>query len=61
MTEEQKPKNTLRSCPFCGGKARQYYGNCDAYGIVCNKCSAKVYGYANQAAATRAWNRRHYD
>jgi Lar family restriction alleviation protein len=50
--------NELKPCPFCGGEARRYYGNYDMHGIVCKKCSAKVYGYANQAAATKAWSRR---
>ena len=48
----------LKPCPFCGGKARRYYGNHDMHGVVCNKCGAKQYGYANQASATKAWNRR---
>ena len=48
----------LKPCPFCGGEARRYNGNHDMHGVVCKKCNAKVYGYANQASATKAWNRR---
>ena len=48
----------LKPCPFCGGEARRYYGNYDMHGITCKKCTAKIYGYANKASATRAWNRR---
>ena len=56
MPDELKPK--LRECPFCGGEARRYFGEHDFYGIVCQKCSAKVYGYASKGAATKAWQRR---
>lgn len=48
----------LKHCPFCGSEARRYYGLLDIHGVVCKKCHAKVYGYVNQASATRAWNRR---
>ena len=48
----------LLPCPFCGGEARRYYGNTDCYGITCKKCTCKIYGYANKASATRAWNTR---
>ena len=48
----------LKPCPFCGGEARRYAGHIDFHGVVCKKCGAKVYGYGNQASATRAWNRR---
>ena len=48
----------LKPCPFCGSEARRYNGNHDMHGVVCKKCNAKVYGYANQASATKAWNRR---
>lgn len=48
----------LKCCPFCGGEARRYYGNHDMYGITCKKCTAKIYGYANKASATKAWNKR---
>lgn len=48
----------LKPCPFCGGEARKYKGALDLYGIVCKKCGAKIYGRANKASATRAWNRR---
>ena len=48
----------LKPCPFCGGEARLYFGNIDCHGVCCRKCSAKVYGYATQASAVRAWNRR---
>lgn len=48
----------LLPCPFCGEEARRYYGHTDCYGITCKKCSAKIYGYANKASATRAWNTR---
>ena len=48
----------LKPCPFCGGEARRYNGNLDLCGIVCKKCGAKVYGRADKASATRAWNRR---
>ncbi len=48
----------LKPCPFCGGEARRYNGNIDSYGVVCNKCGAKVYGYASKASATKAWNTR---
>ena len=48
----------LKRCPFCNGEARRYYGNHDMHGVVCEKCGAKQYGYANQASATKAWNRR---
>ena len=49
---------SLKPCPFCGGEARGYEGKIDAHGVVCNKCGAKIYGYASKGAATRAWNRR---
>ena len=48
----------LLPCPFCGNDARRYYGNHDMYGITCQNCSAKIYGYANKASATKAWNTR---
>ena len=48
----------LKPCPFCGGEARRYCGKTDFHGIVCKKCSAKIYGYGSQGAATKAWNRR---
>jgi len=48
----------LKRCPFCNGEARSYEGKIDAHGVCCKKCSAKIYGYASKAAATRAWNRR---
>lgn len=48
----------LKPCPFCGGEARRYYGNHDMYGVTCKKCTAKIFGYATKASATRAWNRR---
>lgn len=51
-------KVELKKCPFCGGEARRYYGRNDWFGVVCKKCSAKVYGYSSQASATRGWNRR---
>lgn len=28
------------------------------HAVTCTKCTAKIYGYAKQASATRAWNRR---
>ncbi len=42
----------LKTCPFCGGEARNYEGKIDAHGVCCKKCSAKIYGYASKAAAT---------
>ena len=48
----------LKPCPFCGGQARRYEGIFDAHGICCTKCTAKIYGYASKATASRAWNRR---
>ncbi len=48
----------LKCYPFCGGEARRYYGNYDMHGVVCKKCNGKVYGYANKASATKAWNKR---
>ena len=51
-------KTELKPCPFCGGQARRYNGNTDMYGVVCKKCGAKVFGYGNEASATKAWNRR---
>ena len=50
--------NELKPCPFCGGKARRYEGKFENYGIICTKCSAKIYGYASKGATARAWNRR---
>ena len=50
--------SNLKNCPFCGGEARRYFGKNDFHGIVCKKCAAKIYGYASQGAATRAWNKR---
>lgn len=52
MTDKLKP------CPFCNSEAKRYNGKIDNYGVTCKKCSAKIYGYANQASATKAWNRR---
>lgn len=54
-------KTKLKLCPFCGGQARRYNGNTDMYGVVCKKCGAKVFGYGNEASATKAWNRRAND
>ena len=51
-------KTELKPCPFCGGEARRYYGGYDSHGVACKKCTAKIYGYASKASATRAWNRR---
>lgn len=48
----------LKPCPFCGREARRYHGTHDMYGVACTKCTAKIYGYASKASATRAWNRR---
>lgn len=50
--------NELKPCPFCGGEARHYEGKTFCHGVCCKKCNAKIYGYATEASAKRAWNRR---
>ena len=54
----------LKSCPFCGSKARLFVG--DGVRVICSKCYASTtittdtMGYESDAVGTviDAWNRR---
>lgn len=57
------PKQLLKPCPFCGGKAVTFYRDqpthdSKVYGVTCMSCSARVFGYSLKEAAAKAWNRR---
>ena len=64
--ELNKPKQVLKPCPFCGGKAEQRKTNLfDAmvgcppeYTILCKKCGASIEGGKPLEKAIKAWNRR---
>lgn len=52
-SEEAMSKESLRECPFCGGKAVK--GIC---GVWCEKCHATPRNGDNVEEAIAAWNRR---
>lgn len=52
----------LRSCPFCGGKARLAH-NCmtdygDSYWVECEECLAETYEEPNEKIVINKWNKR---
>lgn len=47
---------SLRSCPFCGGEAKVYFGQQTFIG--CNLCRVKSAGYSTHEIAISAWNQR---
>ena len=58
---------TLKPCPFCGGKAeirhvQAYYddkrGKYLGYFVICKNCLTSGDNYATEAQAANAWNRR---
>ena len=58
--------NTLKACPFCGGKAVEYLHRNGKYyiaNIVCKECGASTKYFAGSdryvvRASRYAWNRR---
>ena len=58
--------NALKSCPFCGGKARRYVSVKNMVHVYCpssNPCSVhpRTDFYEKQKDADDAWNRRTND
>lgn len=49
---------TLRSCPFCGGKAEFRSGSSTTPYIRCMKCGGRTKSSRNRANLIAAWNRR---
>lgn len=57
-----KTMNDLKSCPFCGGKARRYVSIKNLVHVYCpssNRCSVHPCTdfYEKQKDADEAWNR----
>ncbi len=59
--------NTLKRCPFCGGKAELrhvlgYYNekrgkHCGVF-VMCSECLTTSDNYSSELAAVRHWNNR---
>ena len=59
MTSEQKEREALKPCPFCGAKANSWvFPGENAY-VCCSKCGGRCgVSYPHEEAAITAWNTR---
>ena len=48
---------TLRKCPFCGGKAHIVTAVGESW-VLCDKCKATAEAHTSKQFAIAAWNRR---
>jgi len=62
MQKKECQKDTLRECPFCGGKAKvNYFGNeyhIPFYSVSCSECGCKQASSIHKESVINAWNRR---
>lgn len=59
-TELVEDKQTLLSCPFCGGEAT-IYGSKTGYGVMCKDkpfCAILPAGFSTKERAIEVWNTR---
>lgn len=51
--------DTLKPCPFCGGKPELgSYGKSRNWIVVCSKCEVETKIYETEHEAVKAWNAR---
>ena len=60
-TQLEPTRTTLRSCPFCGGKAEFRSGSSTTPYIRCRECGGRTKSSRNRANLIAAWNRRAED
>lgn len=49
----------LKTCPFCGGKAKvNAFEEWKTYTVSCQRCGVETIGFGHEQAAVDAWNRR---
>ena len=53
----KRRRNSLKRCPFCGGKAKYYEYDGDTY-VSCGRCGASSVASATKPDAARCWQRR---
>ena len=58
-----RPAPAHKPCPFCGGRASMFGPHLEdgRYHVRCVRCDARTVGYANEAEAWQAWDRRTTD
>ena len=55
------PKEVLKLCPFCRGKARTFKCDYHTYKTECTKCGVSTKRYEFKENAIACWNRRMND
>ena len=56
--QKKEFQNTLRSCPFCGGRAEKEWGISSIFWIKCTGCGVEGSQYGSLEEAIKAWNTR---
>lgn len=56
----EKENPFLQPCPFCGNKAKLFFGMGEMWGVTCKSehCGAIPAWHKTKEAAAEAWNRR---
>lgn len=56
MSEWIEPKNSLKPCPFCGGKARMLNPKRNCYRVYCRVCGVEIPWGETEEDVTKMWN-----
>lgn len=52
------PKELLKACPFCGGKAHIAVYDVHSYRVICNDCAVCTADQTSVFLARQLWNNR---
>ena len=58
ITKEEESNNTLKKCPFCGGKAEIGNAADNIFWVKCKKCGAESSVESSKKNAILKWNKR---